>query len=131
MGSGLSNMTALRFVFSFYLPRPVNVCEDCGGARKRPPPAPTGVPGGYPTAICYTCPSTRDDYSCIWAQRPGGWTWQLEGCVQGPMGVYQFHETRCSLNMAAGASFSRAARGRIVFALAEQSGNIWLAEPGR
>jgi len=35
MGSGLSNMTALRFVFSFHLPRPVNVCEDCGDARKQ------------------------------------------------------------------------------------------------
>jgi hypothetical protein len=47
------------------------------------------------------------------------------------MAVCHFHEMRRSLNMAAGVISGHAAGGRIVFALAEQSGNIWLAETGR
>ena len=140
MGSGLSIMTALRFGFPFHLPRPVNVCEDCGGAQTERPETEwitaTAAAGAnrlswwLPDGNLLYLPSTRDDYSCIWhsgrrlapaTKRP-----RAE-----PMAVYHFHETRCSLNMAAGFISGHAAGGRIVFALAEQSGNIGLAEPGR
>ena len=71
--------------------------------------------------------STRDGYSCIWAQRLDPSAKRPRG---EPMAVYHFHETRRSPNVLAAASFGPAVgRGRIVFALGEQNGNIWLAEP--
>jgi serine/threonine protein kinase/Tol biopolymer transport system component len=71
--------------------------------------------------------STRDDYSCIWAQRLDPSTKRPRG---EPMAVYHLHETRRSMNVLAAASFGPAVGGgRIVFALREQNGNIWLAEP--
>jgi eukaryotic-like serine/threonine-protein kinase len=71
--------------------------------------------------------STRDSYSCIWAQALDPATKSPRG---EPMAVYHFYETRRSQG---GAAFFGPAvgGGRIVFALAEQSGNIWLAEPAR
>jgi len=72
--------------------------------------------------------STRDNYQCIWAQPLDPPTKRPLG---EPMEVYHFHETRHSLNILTGATFGPAVGGgRIVFGLAEQSGNIWLAEPG-
>jgi len=74
--------------------------------------------------------STRDNSPCIWAQA-------LDPATKRPRGeamdVYHFHETRRSPNVPGGAApFGPAVGGgRIVFALAEHSGNIWLAEPAR
>jgi len=71
--------------------------------------------------------STRDNYQCIWAQRLDPATKAPRG---EPMAVYHFHETRRSLNILASATFGPAVGGgRIVFALGERAGNIWLAEP--
>ncbi len=71
--------------------------------------------------------STRDSYQCIWAQPLDPATKRPRG---EPMAVYHFHETRRALSIADGANFGPAVGGgRIVFALGEQSGNVWLAEP--
>jgi hypothetical protein len=77
MGSGLSNMTALRFGFPFHLPRPVNVCEYCGGTRRQSRPEPEWItataaaganrlPWWSSDGNLLYSPFTRDDYSCIW-----------------------------------------------------------------
>jgi Tol biopolymer transport system component len=71
--------------------------------------------------------STRDGYGCIWAQRLDPSTKRPRG---EPIAVYHFHEIRRSPDILAAAWFGPAVgRGRIVFALGEQTGNIWLAEP--
>ncbi len=92
---------------------------DAAGSNRRPWWSPDGN-------LLYFL-STRDGYPCIWAQPLDPSTKRPRG---EPMAVYHFHETRRSPNMLAGASFGPAVgRGRIVFALGEQTGNIWLAEP--
>ena len=69
--------------------------------------------------------STRDNYPCIWAQRLDPATKKPRG---GPIAVYHFHEARRVFQGTA--PFGPAVGGgRIVFALGEQTGNIWLAEP--
>jgi len=73
--------------------------------------------------------SSRDNYQCIWAQPLNAATKRPRG---EPIEVYPFHEARRSLSILQGANFGPAVvGGRIVFSLAEQSGNIWLAEPSR
>jgi Tol biopolymer transport system component len=90
-----------------------------GGSNRRPWWSPDGN-------LLYFL-STRDDYPCIWAQRLDPSTKRPRG---EPMAVYHLHETRRSMNILGAASFGPAVgRGRIVFALREQNGNIWLAEP--
>jgi len=69
--------------------------------------------------------SARDSYTCIWAQPLDPATKRPRGK---PVAVYHSHETRHGL--AGGPFFGPAVGGkRIVFALGEQTGNIWLAEP--
>ena len=68
--------------------------------------------------------STRDNYQCIWAQPLDPATKRPRG---EPMAVYHSHEARRMLNPMGGAPAMGG--GRMVFALSEQSGNIWLAEP--
>ena len=69
--------------------------------------------------------STRDNYLCIWAQPLDPATKRPHG---EPLAIYHFHAARQGL--LEGARFGPAVGGgRIVFALGEQSGNIWLAEP--
>jgi hypothetical protein len=71
--------------------------------------------------------STRDGYSCIWAQWLDPSTKRPRG---EPMAVYHLHETRRSMNVLSATLFGPAVgRGQIVFALGEKNGNIWLAEP--
>jgi serine/threonine protein kinase len=70
--------------------------------------------------------STRDGYSCIWAQRLDPSTKRPRG---EPMAVCHFHETRRSPSPVTASFGPAVGRGRIVFALGEQTGNIWLAEP--
>ena len=71
--------------------------------------------------------SSRDNYECIWAQPLDPPTKRPRGEA---MAVFHFHETRHSLNNLGGAIGPAVGGGRIVFGLGEQSGNIWLAEPG-
>ncbi len=68
--------------------------------------------------------STRDNYQCIWAQPLDPATKRPRG---EPMAVYHSHEARRMLNPMGGAPAMGG--GRMVFALSEQSGNVWLAEP--
>jgi Tol biopolymer transport system component len=71
--------------------------------------------------------STRDNYPCIWAQPLDPATKQPRG---EPMAISHFHETRRSVNILSTNLFGPAVGGgRVVFALAEQTGNIWVAEP--
>jgi tricorn protease-like protein len=71
--------------------------------------------------------SSRDNYSCIWAQRLDPATKRPRG---EPMAVYHSHQTSRSLGGGGAAAWGPAVGGgRIVFALGEESGNIWLAEP--
>ena len=125
---------------AFHLPRPVSeplkiapvregkaaaeaewiTVADTAGSNRRPWWSPDGN-------LLYFL-STRDNYKCIWAQPLDPATKRPRG---EPMAVYHFHETRRSLSDSGTASFGPAVGGgRIVFALGEQSGNIWLAEPG-
>jgi Tol biopolymer transport system component len=67
--------------------------------------------------------SSRDNYQCIWAQPLDPATKRPRG---EPMAVYHSHEARRMLNPLGGAPAMGG--GRMVFALSEQSGNIWLAE---
>ena len=71
--------------------------------------------------------STRDNYLCIWAQLLDPATKRPHG---EPLAIYHFHAARQGL--LEGARFGPGVGGgRIVFALGEQSGNIWMAEPAR
>ncbi|MBI3281593.1 MAG: hypothetical protein HYZ57_17335, partial [Acidobacteria bacterium] len=63
--------------------------------------------------------SNRDGYSCIWAQRLDALTKHASGP---PVGLYHAHSASQTM-----AGFSLA-RDRIVFNMAERTGNIWMAE---
>jgi Tol biopolymer transport system component len=72
--------------------------------------------------------SEREGFRCLWAQR-------LDPATKRPQGaafpVYHFHHARRSL-MAMGDPVNgqpTVARDKIVFAMAETTGNIWLARP--
>jgi serine/threonine protein kinase len=73
--------------------------------------------------------SEMDGFTCVWAQR-------LEAVTKKPTGdpfaVLHFHESRHSLATVGLAVFGPAiASDRLIFALPEFTGNIWLAEPER
>lgn len=72
--------------------------------------------------------SVRDNYTCIWAQPLDPATKRPRG---NPMAIYHVHEARLTQQGNFGGPFFGPAVGgkRIVFALGEQTGNIWLAEP--
>jgi serine/threonine protein kinase len=121
---------------AFHLPRPVSeplkiapvrqgkaaaeaewiTVTDTTGTNRRPWWSPDGN-------LLYFV-STRDNYQCIWAQPLDPATKRPRG---EPMAVYHSHEARRTLNPLGGAPAMGG--GRMVFALSEQSGNIWLAEP--
>jgi Tol biopolymer transport system component len=70
--------------------------------------------------------SERDGFRCVWAQRLNAVTRHPAGA---PVAVYHFHQARRSLMPAQeiariGLSVTR---DKIVFSMAETSGNIWLA----
>ena len=73
--------------------------------------------------------SERDGFLCTWAQR-------LEAATKKPVGdpfaVLHFHDSRHSLATVGLATFGPAiSSDRLIFALPEFTGNIWLAEPER
>jgi hypothetical protein len=73
--------------------------------------------------------SERDGFTCAWAQR-------LEAATKKPVGdpfaVLHFHDSRHSLATVGLATFGPAiSSDRLIFALPEFTGNIWLAEPER
>jgi len=71
--------------------------------------------------------SARDNYNCIWAQGLDPATKRPRG---EPMAVYHFHQTSRSPGRGSASAWGPAVGGgRIVLALSEQSGNVWLAEP--
>jgi Tol biopolymer transport system component len=72
--------------------------------------------------------SASDNHECIWAQRLDPATKRPRG---DPLAIYHFHETRPSQEGWDAFFGPAVGGGRIVFALAAQSGNIWLAEPGK
>jgi len=93
---------------------------DTAGASRRPWWSPDGN-------LLYFL-SARDNYNCIWAQRLDPATKRPRG---EPLAVYHVHQTSRSLGFGGAAGWGPAVGGgRIVFALSEQTGNVWLAEPG-
>jgi Tol biopolymer transport system component len=71
--------------------------------------------------------SDRDGFRCIWARRVDPTTKQPRGDV---FPVQHFHQLRLSMLRLSLNEFELAvARDRLVFPLAELSGNIWLMEP--
>jgi serine/threonine protein kinase/Tol biopolymer transport system component len=76
------------------------------------------------TAIYYT--SDRDGFRCIWAQRVDAETKRPTGPE---IPVYHSHSTRLSLRNLSGTRFAVAvARDKLVFNIAEITGNLWLAQ---
>jgi Tol biopolymer transport system component/predicted Ser/Thr protein kinase len=70
--------------------------------------------------------SDRDGFRCVWAQRLHPATKQPVGA---PFAVYHSHSARRSLiNMDVGMLAISVAGGRLVFNMAERTGNIWMAE---
>jgi Tol biopolymer transport system component len=67
--------------------------------------------------------SERDGFSCIWAQRLDPSTKTLSG---GPFAVYHFHQTRLRFNRPRNFGTLSIAGDRLVFPLAETSGNIYM-----
>ena len=73
--------------------------------------------------------SDRDGFLCIWAQ-------QLDPATKRPLGVpkdvYHVHSARRSFfNSAEGVWGMSLTRNKLVFSMAEITGNIWMAEPER
>ena len=68
--------------------------------------------------------SDRDGFRCIWIQRLDEKTRQPVGS---PVPLYHFHGARRSLmNVGLGPLEISLCRDRIVFPMAERSGNIWI-----
>jgi Tol biopolymer transport system component/tRNA A-37 threonylcarbamoyl transferase component Bud32 len=110
--------------------------------RRAPPPAPDATPGDWipvtgdefrvdkprwsPDGNLLYFTSDRDTFRCLWGQRLDPQTMRPVGP---PMAVYHFHQARRSLtNVGLAVLEPAVARDKIVFNLAETTGNIWLAE---
>ncbi|MBI1873772.1 MAG: PD40 domain-containing protein, partial [Acidobacteria bacterium] len=69
--------------------------------------------------------SLQDGFFCLWAQRLDPRT---RGAVGAPSAVHHFHQARLSMmNVRQDFREISVARDKIVFALTERTGNIWLA----
>jgi Tol biopolymer transport system component len=68
--------------------------------------------------------SDRDGYSCIWAQRLDGVTKRPAGA---PLPVFHAHNARISL-ADTGETYLSIGRDKMLFNMAERTGNIWMAE---
>src|SRR5215470_1630857 len=70
--------------------------------------------------------SPRDGFHCIWAQRIDPATKRSAGA---PFAVYHQHSARRSpIYVGAGLRRLTAARNKVVFTMAERTGNIWIAD---
>jgi Tol biopolymer transport system component len=70
--------------------------------------------------------SDRDGFRCIWAQRLETGT---KRPVDRPVAVYHFHQTSRRISHAVGRAGVAVARDKIVLALEEVRGNVWMLEP--
>lgn len=70
--------------------------------------------------------SNRDGYRCIWAQRLEA---ETKRPVDRPFGVYHFHQASPRISHNSGRVGVAVARDKIVLALEELRGNIWMVEP--
>jgi hypothetical protein len=70
--------------------------------------------------------SDRDGFTCIWAQRLEGST---KRPVDPPVAVHHFHQTSRRISHNAGRVGLAVADGKIVVALEELRGNVWMLEP--
>jgi hypothetical protein len=68
--------------------------------------------------------SDRDGFSCIWAQRLDGVTKLPIGA---PFAVFHAHNARISLANT-GEAYLSIGRDKMLFTMAERTGNIWMAE---
>jgi eukaryotic-like serine/threonine-protein kinase len=70
--------------------------------------------------------SNRDGYRCIWAQRLEA---ETKRPVDRPFSIYHFHETTRRISHAVGRVGLAVGRDKVVLALEEMRGNVWLVEP--
>jgi Tol biopolymer transport system component len=70
--------------------------------------------------------SDRDGFRCLWAQRLAPATFQPQG---EPLAIEHFHSAQRGLGAVSVQLLDLApSRGKLVFTLAEQRGNVWMAE---
>ena len=70
--------------------------------------------------------SDRDGFRCLWAQRLAS---ETKRPGDRPIAVYHFHETARRISHNAGRVGVAVARDKIVLALEELRGNVWMLEP--
>ena len=70
--------------------------------------------------------SDRDGFRCLWAQRLEA---ESKRPVDRPIAVYQFHQTARRISHNPGRPGVAVARDKIVLALEELRGNVWMLEP--
>ena len=70
--------------------------------------------------------SDRDGFRCIWAQRLEA---ETKRPVDRPFAVYHFHQTSRRPSHNVGRVGVAVARDKIVLALEELRGNVWMLEP--
>jgi Tol biopolymer transport system component len=70
--------------------------------------------------------SDRDGFRCIWAQRLEA---ETKRPVDRPIAVYHFHQTSPRISHNVGRVGVAVARDKIVLALEELRGNVWMLEP--
>jgi hypothetical protein len=68
--------------------------------------------------------SGRDDFACLWSQRLDRYTRRPVGA---PVAVHHFHEARRHPRITGG-PITVVGRDRVVFSLADVTGNIWMIE---
>jgi Tol biopolymer transport system component len=70
--------------------------------------------------------SDRDSFRCLWAQRLEA---ETKRPVDPPVAVYHFHQTSPRISHNVGRVGVAVARDKIVLALEELRGNVWMLEP--